>query len=225
MTAVAAPAPAPLGDEHSVLLWQTCAYVEDLGDAARSGSSLTPAYDAMLEFLHYRMLPYLRDEERQLPATLWPDGHVLQLLVTDHEQLRADVENVEASRTRRMLQRTATMLVDRLARHVGREEAWFGDDPSRECTSPDVSNWSLPLLIGDVVDVDALPPDHCDSLIRQRLGWMRAGEVLRLESGSDLHQMWSRQHTVDRNAHIWVYEQAGPRRWRVRITRRDPDDV
>lgn len=225
MTTAGVAAAAPISDEHSVLLWQTCAYAEDLGDAARSGSRLTPAYDAMLEFLHYRMLPYLTDEERQLPAARLRDDHALQLLVTDHERLRCDVENIEASRTRRVLQLAATTLVDRLARHVHREETWLTGDPSAQPAQADPSDWALPLLISDAVDVDALPRDHRDRLVRQRLGWMRPGDIVRLESADDLHSLWNRQHTVDRNAHIWVYEETGPARWRARITRRDPDDV
>lgn len=211
---------APMNDEHSVLLWQTCAYVDDLGDAVRSGRQLTPAYDAMLEFLHYRLLPYLTIEERQLPADRLRDDHMLQLLVSDHDRLRADVDNIESSRTRLLIRLAATALVDRLDRHVRREETWV-TDPIGDPDDADLQNWALPLLLGNVVDLDALPAEHHDTLLRQRLAWLRPGESVFLEANSDLHPLWRRQYSVDHGSHAWVYEEEGPTRWRARITRRD----
>lgn len=86
--------------------------------------SFTPAYDAMLEFLHHRLLPYLRDEERRLPPSTLRDEHMTRLLLTDHERLRADVDNIESSRTRRLLALASGVLVDR---HVRREGRWVAD--------------------------------------------------------------------------------------------------
>ena len=214
---------APISDEHSVLLWQTCAYADDLGDAARAGRRLTPAHDAMLEFLHYRLLPYLTNEERQLAPQRLRDDHLLQLLASDHERLRADVDNIESSRTRRLLALAAEALVDRLGRHVRREESWLAD-PLGDPQQADMQDWALPLLFSDVIDLDALPSEHREALIRQRLGWLRPGETVRLHAGSDLHPLWRRQHACHGNAHIWVYEEDGPSRWQARITRRPADD-
>ena len=221
MTASLAPA-APISDEHSVLLWQTCAYADDLGDAVRTGRRLTPAHDAMLEFLHYRLLPYLTNEERQLVPHRLRDDHLLQLLAADHERLRADVDNIESSRTRRLLALAAAALVDRLDRHARREESWLAD-PLGDPLQADVQDWALPLLFADVIDLDALPPEHREPLVRQRLAWLRPGETVRLQAGSDLHPLWRRQHVYDRNAHSWVYEEDGPTRWQARITRRAED--
>ena len=208
---------APVDDEHSVLLWQTCAYADDLGDAARSGQGLTAAYDAMLEFFHYRLLPYLRDEERNLPPARLRDDHMMQLLLSDHERLRADVDNIESSRTRRVLTLATDAFVDRLDRHVRREEAWLRP---ADAGVPDIEGWALPLLLDDQVDVDALPSEHRDALLRRRLTWLRPGEALRLASGSDLHPVWRALHAHDHDAYVWVYEEDGPTRWRARITRR-----
>jgi uncharacterized protein (DUF2249 family) len=205
-----------------VLLWQTCAYADDLIDAARTGRRLTSAHDTLLAFLHYRLLPYLSNEERQLPADRFRDDHLVRLLVTDHERLRADVDNVESSRTRRLLALSATTLVDRLGRHVRREESWLAD-PLGDPQQADLQDWALPLLFDDVVDLDALPAEHREPLVRQRLAWLRPGETVRLQAASDLHPLWQRQHGCDRNAHSWVYEQDGPTRWQVRITRRVDD--
>jgi hypothetical protein len=47
------------------------------------------------------------------------------LLLTDHDRLRADVENVATSRTRRLVTLAAAALVDRLDRHMRREQAWI----------------------------------------------------------------------------------------------------
>lgn len=126
MTVLDAPA-GPMFDEHSVLLWQTCAYAEDLTDAARSGHPLAGPYGAMLEFLHHRLLPYLAEEERRLPDARLRDERLRGLLLTDHERLREDVGAIEGSRTRRVLALNADALVDRLDRHVGRAESWVID--------------------------------------------------------------------------------------------------
>ena len=113
---------APLVDDHSVLVWQTCAYAEELTDVARAGQRLTPAYDALLGFLQYRLLPYLRVEERQLAV----GGDQLDwLLLADHDRLRAYVAELECSRTRRQLVAASDALVEGLDRHVRREEWWL----------------------------------------------------------------------------------------------------
>jgi len=209
-----------LTDDHSVLLWQTCAYADDLTDAVHLGYRLTPAHDAMLRFLHYRLLPYLATEERQLPPTRLRDGHMLRLLLTDHERLRDDVDNIESSRTRQLLALATAALVDRLARHVRREERWV--KAASSCEAPtDAADWALPLLLGDDIDLDAVPADQRDRLLRQRLGWMRPGDVVHLESTRELHEMWRRHHISSPHSHIWVYEQDGPEFWRVRVTRRE----
>jgi uncharacterized protein (DUF2249 family) len=215
---------AEISDEHSVLLWQTCAYVDGLRDAARSGGRLTPAYDAMLEFLHYRLLPYLNNEERQIPATRLRDDHLLRLLVADHERLRADVDNIESSRTKRLLALAGDALVEHLERHVRREESWL-TDPSGDPTRAEPQDWALPLLFSDSIDLDALPREDRDDLVRQRLAWMRPGDSVWLESAHDLHSLWCQQHDRDHNAHVWVYEADGPSTWRVRITRRSAEDL
>ena len=222
MTASLASA-VPISDEHSVLLWQTCAYADDLNDAVRTGRRLTPAHDTMLEFLHYRLLPYLTNEERQLAPGRFRDEHLLPLLVTDHERLRADVDNLESSRTRRLLALSASALVDRLDRHARREESWLAD-PLGDPKQADSQDWALPLLFTDVVDLDALPPEHRVALVRQRLAWLRPAETVRLRAASDPHPLWRQQHACDRHARSWVYEKDGPTEWQVRITRRTDDD-
>ena len=126
MTTLTHVAPvSQLADEHSVLLWQTCAFAEDLSESARSRQRLSPAFDAMLEFLHHRLLPYLDDEERELSPAGLRDEHMARLLLADHDRLRLDVANVESSRTRQLLALSSDALVDRLERHVRREERWI----------------------------------------------------------------------------------------------------
>lgn len=223
MTPAAVAAPSPLSDEHSVLLWQTCAYADELGETAASGGRLTPAYDALLEFLHYRLLPYLAREERELPRGPVQDPGLLRILAGEHDRLRTDVDGLESSRTLRQLTAAASSLVVRLDRHVRREERWLAD-LTGDRAQAEVQDWPFPLLFGDVIDVDALPVDRRDALVRQRLVWMAADDVVLLESAHDLHPLWRWQHAVDRNSHVWAYELDGPLRWRVRITRRVSDD-
>jgi uncharacterized protein (DUF2249 family) len=209
----------PLSDDHRVLLWQTCAYADDLTDAASAGHRLTPAYDAMLSFLHYGLLPYLASEERQLPPRRLRHAQMRPLLLTDHDRLRADVDNIEASRTRQLLALATGALVDRLDRHVRREERWIRRATASD-EAADAANWALPLLLEDDIDLDALPGTHREQLLHERLGWMRPGEVVHIESAQDLHEAWRRHHMCSPRSHLWVYEQDGPEWWRVRVTRR-----
>jgi uncharacterized protein (DUF2249 family) len=217
--------PVAIADEHSVLLWQTAAYAEDLTDAARSSRRLTPAYDAMLGFLHYRLLPYLSAEEREIDPGRLRDEHLTRQLMADHERLRADVDNVESSRTRRLLMLAAEVLVDRLDHHMRREEAWVTD----ACADVDLPNldideqWALPLLLRGDIDLDALPETVRDALVLGRLQRMRRGETLRLHASHDLHDLWRRHHRLDAASHAWVYEQSGPTEWVARVTRRADD--
>ena len=112
-------------DEHRVLLWQTCAYADELADAAHHGCSVTAPHLALVDFAHYRLLPYLTEEERRLPATQLRDEHMGQLVRSDHARLRADVDNLESARTGRLRVLAAEALVGHLDRHVQREEAWM----------------------------------------------------------------------------------------------------
>ncbi len=214
--------PAPITDEHSVLLWQTCGYADELIETAESAGPLVPAYEAMLGFLHYRLLPYLAGEESRLGPDGLCDPHLVRTVLADHDRIRDDVENVEGSRTRRLLALSAGVLVERLGRHVQREEAWVCDpaspaDPARS----DVAGWAVPLLLADDIELDALPVEDRDVLVLERLRRMRAGETLRLHADHDLHGLWRRHTRGSRGTHAWVYEQTGPR-WSVRVTRRDP---
>jgi uncharacterized protein (DUF2249 family) len=197
-----------------------CAYAEDVTDAAQSRQRLSPALDAMVQFLHYRLLPYLSDEERQLRATELRDVHMTGLLVADHDRLRDDVYNVETSRTRPFLTLAVDALVERLERHVRREQRW-ATDPASGAGDADIAAWALPLLLGDEVDVDALPVEHRDTLVLQRLQRMRQGDTLLLHASHDLHPLWRRQHAFWSHSHGWVYEQEGPTEWLARITRRE----
>jgi len=224
MTTLTHAAPAgPLVDEHSVLLWQTCAYAEDLSDVAQSGQRVTSAFDAMLGFLHYRLLPYLHDEERQLPPSKLRDEHMTRLLIADHARLRADVDNVESSRTRRLLTLASGVLVDRLDHHIRREERWVADPTAGATDSAGTEAWAVPLLLTDDIDVDALPAEHLSSLVLGRLQRMRPGETVRLHAGHDLHALWRRHHVRSPDTHVWVYEVAGPADWIVRVTHRNCD--
>jgi len=215
--------PVPLCDEHSVLLWQTCAYADELRAAARSGRRLPRARDAMLGFLHFRLLPYLAEEERRLSGDRLRDEHLRDMLIADHERLRADVDNIEESRTRRMLGFAAAALVDRLDRHVRREQTWLANSGA-DLDQVDLRDWVLPLLLADAVDLETLPAAHRDALVRRRLAWLKPGQSVRLQANHDLHPLWRRQHACLHNAYSWRYEEDGPTRWRARVTRRADED-
>ena len=206
-----------LTDEHSVLVWQTCAYADDLIDTARSPRPLTPAFDRMLGFLHYRLLPYLGTEERQLTGAALRDEHLGQVLLTDHDRLRADVENVESAHTRRLLTMSASALVTRLDKHVRREETWVAEG------GLDQPGGVLPVLLADEMDLDVLPADVRVRLALGQLRRMRRGDSVRLHAREDLQPLWRRLHRAMPGDHAWVYEQEGPEIWVARITRRQDD--
>jgi uncharacterized protein (DUF2249 family) len=208
-----------LAEEHTVLLWQTCAYADELVERAQSPHPLTKAVDRMLGFLHYRLLPYLRDEERDLPHGELRDDHLARVLLTDHDRIRAEVENVESARTRALVAMSTGSLVTRLDRHVQREETWVTDTHSHR-PSVDTGGWVAPLVLGDDIDLDVLPAEGRELLVVARLRQLRAGESVRVAAAHDLHPVWTRLRTVMPGRHSWVYEQDGPAEWVARVTRR-----
>lgn len=214
-----------LSDEHTVLLWQICAYVEEFTNAAQTGRELIPAFDSLLTFLHYRLLPYLTAEERQLPGKqLTPEECDQQR--ADHNEIRDGVEAIEAAETEaRSLIATAT-LVTRIDEHTRREQSWITDNGQRLQDVGDddaLAHWAFPLLITDDVDVDTLPAGYGDELVLTRLLRMRCGETLRLRAGHDLRPLWRQLRARNQGEHAWVYETTGPRNWVACITRREID--
>src|SRR4051794_1308260 len=113
-----------LSDEHSILLWETCAYSDELVRSADSTVGIDAASDALLEFLHYRLLPYLYAEERRLRDSGLRDRALADLLVADHDRIRAHVDTLAASRTPHLRVMSSRALVDCLERHVQREQSW-----------------------------------------------------------------------------------------------------
>ena len=208
-------------DEHSVLLWQTCAYADDLVAAATFRGPLGTRYDAMLGFLHYRLLPYLSDEERALLADPALDS-VQHGLLDEHDRIRGHVEDLGRASTRHALARSTAALVRRLDLHVQREDGLTGTTERSGAGAPPAA-WALPLLLGDEIDLAGLPPDSRDTLVLERLRRMRLGETVLLHADRDLHPVWRRLHAVAPGEHSWAYVVAGPDRWTAEVTRRDID--
>jgi uncharacterized protein (DUF2249 family) len=222
MSLIAASAsPAPLVDEHSVLLWQVCAHADELSEAVGSEADFTAALHGMLTFLHYRLLPYLLAEESRLQPAQLRDGHMARLLVTDHQRLRSGVENLESSRTRGLASLAAAALANQLDRHLRREESWVVDARAGSDSGVDIEDWEVLLRFSDAVDMDSLPTSSGEDLVLRRLQAMRYGETLRLQATRNLHDLWRRHQAIDPGSHAWVYEEDGPTRWDVRVTRRN----
>jgi uncharacterized protein (DUF2249 family) len=209
--------------EQSVLLWKACAYAQDLIDAIESDQDACAARRALLRFIHYSMLPYLRFEETEISDRTVPDTRLSQLQIADHDRIRFAADTIEIGVSRTELAPAVQSLVDSLGRHIRREQAWIiAADLADRMSNPEAAGWTPPLL-ADRVDIDALPADDRDVLVLDRLQRMRPGEVVRLRASADLHALWCRQHARSPHTHAWVYEQAGPRDWLVRVTRREVD--
>ncbi len=212
-----------LDDEQSVLLWQACAYAQDLIDAIASNHDADAARRALLMFVHSYLLPYLHFEEWAFFDRTTPDARLSRLQLLDHDRIRLAADTIEVTVSRTQLVLAVQSLVDCLGRHIGREQEWMSDsDLPDRVPIPDAARWTPPLL-GDRIDLDWLSADERDLLVLDRLQRMRPGAVVRLRASADLHGLWCRHHARSPGTHMWVYEQTGPRDWLVRVTRRGGD--
>jgi uncharacterized protein (DUF2249 family) len=210
-----------LCDDQTILLWQACAYAADLVVATESGQDVGPPRDALLGFIHYALLPYLRFEEREVTSWTSRDERLNRRQLADHDRIRNHVDGVEATRHRRPLTMATDALIARLDRHIRREQGWVADvQPGSDHRQGIMPRWLSPLL-ADHVDLDALSGRDRDMLVLERLQRMRRGDVVHLRASADLHPLWCQQHAGSPGSHVWVYEEAGPREWIVRVTRRD----
>jgi uncharacterized protein (DUF2249 family) len=216
------PVVGRLYDEHSILLWQTCAYAENVVDQPRARYPTENALSQLLGFLRCRLLPYLNREAELLGNVGLRTDWVARALLADHPRIRADVNRINASRTGSQTQQAVEALVGSLDRHLQHQQAWFADPAVRQGVGYDdePASWALPLLLGDDIDVESLPAVGGESLIIARLQQMRSGEVLRLHAGHSLHGLWRLLYARTRGDHGWVYEKDGPVEWTARITRR-----
>jgi uncharacterized protein (DUF2249 family) len=199
------PALARRCDEHSVLLWQTCAYAADAVDASRELTAPNAAVRDLLRYLHYGLLPYLCREAK-----------------ADLTEIRADIDAVQASRSGPQTRRAIDTLIRDLERQLRHEHARSDPAaPQRPFAAVDeLADWALPLLLTDDIDIDVLPTHAADRLVLARLRQLRPGDVLRLRASHDLHPLWAQQQARSRGDHGWVYESTGPVEWAARITRR-----
>ncbi len=214
-----------LSDEHTVLLWQICAYVDELIDAARTGRGLIRAFETLLKFLHYRLVPYLVAEEQDLAAHGLQPAHRIQQL-TEHNEIRETIEAIEAAETESRTLLATAALVTRIDQHARCEQSWIANNDHRasEVVHDDsAAGWVLPLLLTDDIDLDTLPAEAADALVLTRLLRMRCGEMLRLRARHDLHPLWRQLRARNHGDHAWVYETAGPENWVACITRLETD--
>jgi uncharacterized protein (DUF2249 family) len=211
-----------LHDEHCVLLWQTCAYAENVVDEVRARYPPVNALSELLGFLHGRLLPYLNREAELFANVRLRTDWVARALLADHARIRADIECITASRTRSQTRQAVDALVGNLDRHLQHQQVWFADPAVHHIAGFDdeLPGWALPLLLGKDIDVDCLPATGGEALVIQRLQQMRRGEVLRLHAGHDLQGLWRLLYARTRGDHGWVYEKGGPVEWTARITKR-----
>lgn len=128
-----------IADDQSVLLWQACAYVDDVTDAARDGRPLAESYDALRQFLRDRLLPYLSEEERRILPGRLRDDHLANRMRVEHARLRADVATIEDSISQNLLALATETFVVRLERHVHRESEWVTRSDNPDADQADTS--------------------------------------------------------------------------------------
>jgi uncharacterized protein (DUF2249 family) len=211
-----------LYDDHSILLWQFCAYASEAIDASHATMQMEPEVKSLLRFLRFGMLPYLcREEDMFSPERLHSDW-VARALEADHVRIRADVDRIEACRSGTQVRLAIETLLTRLDRHMAHEQAWAKtSDPCLTTDDGEPPWWSLSLLLGDDIDVETLPPSYADTLVLTRLQQMRRGEALWLRAGHELHPLWRQLNALFPGCHGWVYERTGPLEWIVCVTRRE----
>lgn len=125
MTTAATAVPVTaLADDHSVLLWLTCAYAADVVETAEAGRDIAAGLASMLDFLHWGLLPYLRHEE-QLLLEEDEQGSLASTVLAEHRRIRHDVAAIEQSKGHADRSRAAAgSLVMTLDQHIRREEGW-----------------------------------------------------------------------------------------------------
>jgi len=179
----------------------------------------------MLGFLHYRLLPYLSDEDCCPTSVTRSGSRHRRDFVTATCCSYCSATTIGCVRTSTISSpaapaasspspptRSSTGLTGTSA---AKKRGSARPKPPR----PDVEGWALPLLLDNQVELDALPAEHRLTLLRYRLGWLRPGETVHLDSRSDPHPLGQQLHALDHNAYHWVYDEDGPARWRARITR------
>jgi uncharacterized protein (DUF2249 family) len=219
--------PRTLADEHALLLAQVASRVGRVM-AAREW----PAAElrALASYLRAEVLRQAEDEE----WLLFPARHTAQdfaQLARDHDRLRAGTEILEqaaagaGSRSRAQVAAVSRDLLGHLKRHLAAEEQALvtadapGQVPATTEPGSRQHGW-YPLTEGSVIDLDAIPPGEVTDAVVDRIMRLRRGERLELRSSRDPEAVWQRIDQISPGRYGFAYQQDGPARWRVQVTRR-----
>lgn len=227
--AVSAGGPRTLAGEHELLLQQVVLRADDVLAAVGHGWPRAEL-DALIGYLRAEVLRQAADEE----WLLFPAGPVdagFAQLGRDHVRLRRQVDALARAAaggpdwTAARLSSTIQDLLTQLKRHLVVEESLCAgaDTPHAATATAELTgrrhHWYA-LTEGPVIDADDLPPDRAIEVLSERLLRLPAGDHVELRSDRDLGWIWRRLDRLDPGGFGFRYLQEGPRRWTMRVTRR-----
>ncbi|MGI8867744.1 MAG: hemerythrin domain-containing protein [Mycobacteriales bacterium] len=220
--------PATLRDEHALMLTEVTARTTDLLAEADQGRWPQQELQQLLDYLHLEVLRQVVDEEWLLFRNSHHDPQSLTPLREDHLELRRLVEilaDVAADASRRSpaaLAATTRELLTKLQTHIDSEEQLLGasdHEPSVGALGRTPHTW-YPLTEGPLIDLDDLPGPQGADAVLGRLLRLRGGEQVDVRASSDPLPIWRRLASADPDCYGFDYQEQGPPRWRVRVTRR-----
>jgi hemerythrin-like domain-containing protein len=218
-----------LADEHTVLRQAVAVRRRQVLDAFGTGRWPGVEIARLVDCLRGELLDQVGIEERSLfprtPAGLYPER--VRRLVDDHVRLRdltvalaATVEPSAADRDPAAVVGLLDDLTETLDRHVRDEEEVLSPVTDTPIAGLRSHEW-FPVTEGPLVEVDRLPRGVAVDAVIARLLHMRPGDVVEISSGAclgDLEESFRRRGMA--TEYGWAYDEEGPDRWRVRITRR-----
>ncbi len=215
---------AKLTDQHAHLLRQVSDRAERLYAVTAQNRWPERELAALADYLRAEVIRQVRDEER----LLFPSYDVtpgLSRLTRDHVRLRAGIDAIEGAARGEHCSpaQIATItrdLLTQLESHFRTASEEFGghEAPATSSLGAHPHHW-YPLTEGPVIDLDLLPADQAFDAVSARLRRLGHRERLDLCSGTDPDQLCRRLSAAERD-YGFAYEEMGPNRWRVQVTRR-----
>jgi uncharacterized protein (DUF2249 family) len=225
----------PLAEEHAVLLREVHARGRAVRAALSDGRWPDHEVTGLVDYLRYEVLDQAVTTERLLFPLVGAGfaDSATRRLVDDHVRLRdltcqlADVAAAkESPKAGDDLEQLLGAIDDFLVRHMRAEEALLSPTTAAGVESlrqPFRCHLWFPLTEGPEVDLDALPREFARRAVMERFSRLRPGERLLVRSSRELDGLWNLLSGGRPGEYAWTYQEEGPERWRVEVTRRAPE--